>query len=232
LPETARCVDVGCGALGALRVLSRKVGPSGQVLGVDVDSKLLSAAEQFVAAEKLTNVELKKLDVFAAELPAESFDCVHVRFMFAPLGRADELLRQLVRITKRGGMIVVQEPDSASWDFEPSDEAWRQLKHEILHAFRLGGGDFDAGRKLWRQFAEAGFQRRTIRSESLTLPGGHPYCRIGVQFAASLRERILRAGRINAAQLDDLVREGERLAADPMAIMTAFTVVQTVVWRD
>ena len=39
-----RVLDVGCGALGWLRILSKWVGPSGQVVGTDIDQNLLGAA--------------------------------------------------------------------------------------------------------------------------------------------------------------------------------------------
>jgi ubiquinone/menaquinone biosynthesis C-methylase UbiE len=42
-----RALDVGCGALGWLRILSEWVGPSGQVVGTDIDERLLDAARSF-----------------------------------------------------------------------------------------------------------------------------------------------------------------------------------------
>src|SRR5215218_4486731 len=38
----ARALDVGCGVLGWLRVLSDWVGPEGQVTGTDIDESMLS----------------------------------------------------------------------------------------------------------------------------------------------------------------------------------------------
>jgi len=43
-----RALDVGCGALGWLRILSEWVGPSGQVVGGDIDDSLLNAARSFL----------------------------------------------------------------------------------------------------------------------------------------------------------------------------------------
>ncbi|HTG48873.1 MAG TPA: methyltransferase domain-containing protein, partial [Gemmatimonadales bacterium] len=53
-----RALDVGCGALGWLRILSEWVGPSGQIVGTDVDETLLGAAGSFLEAEGISNVEL------------------------------------------------------------------------------------------------------------------------------------------------------------------------------
>src|SRR5215213_2540096 len=52
----ARVLDVGCGAIGWLRLLSEWVGPDGEVVGIDIDERLLAAAGQFVETEGLGNV--------------------------------------------------------------------------------------------------------------------------------------------------------------------------------
>ena len=51
-----RALDVGCGALGWLRVLSEWVGPSGHVVGFDIEETLLDAARSFLDAERISNV--------------------------------------------------------------------------------------------------------------------------------------------------------------------------------
>lgn len=45
-----RVVDIGCGVLGWLRLLSDWVGPDGQVVGTDIDPAMPAAAEQFATA--------------------------------------------------------------------------------------------------------------------------------------------------------------------------------------
>jgi 2-polyprenyl-3-methyl-5-hydroxy-6-metoxy-1,4-benzoquinol methylase len=47
----ARALDVGCGVLGWLRVLSDWVGPDGDVTGTDVDEAMLAAADRFATEE-------------------------------------------------------------------------------------------------------------------------------------------------------------------------------------
>jgi ubiquinone/menaquinone biosynthesis C-methylase UbiE len=48
-----RALDIGCGAMGWLRILSEWVGPSGSVVGADIDDKMLASAKSFVDAERL-----------------------------------------------------------------------------------------------------------------------------------------------------------------------------------
>src|SRR5262245_60809406 len=53
-----RVLDAGCGAMGWLRLLSRWVGPTGTVVGTDVNHHMLDAAATLCRDEALTNVEL------------------------------------------------------------------------------------------------------------------------------------------------------------------------------
>src|SRR5512132_4537413 len=42
--RSARVLDVGCGAIGWLRLLSEWVGSDGEVVGIDIDDAMLAAA--------------------------------------------------------------------------------------------------------------------------------------------------------------------------------------------
>ena len=64
-----RVLDVGCGVMGWLRVLSEWVGPTGSVVGSDLDDKMLAGARAFVEAEALANVTLLKDNLFSSQLP-------------------------------------------------------------------------------------------------------------------------------------------------------------------
>ncbi|MEN3313422.1 MAG: hypothetical protein V7645_2751, partial [Actinomycetota bacterium] len=69
-----RVLDVGCGALGWLRILSEWVGPSGQVVGTDIDEGLLDAARSFLETDGISNVELVVDDLLNSKLEPQSFD--------------------------------------------------------------------------------------------------------------------------------------------------------------
>lgn len=228
-----RCLDVGCGAMGILGPLARRAGPTGSVVGTDTEPKMLDASRAYVAEENLGRpatapVTLVQDDAYHTSLDPDSFDLTHVRFVFAPVGRDAELLPQLVRATKPGGIVAVQEPDSASWNVYPTAPAFDQLKDAILAAFRSGGGDFDAGRRLFGMLTSAGLQDVHIRAGIVALPPRHPYLRLPIQFASSLRPRLLSSGAWTESQLDATIAEGEQHLARPDVTGLTFTLVQ--VW--
>lgn len=67
-----------------------------------------------------------------------------------------------------------------------------------------------------------------VRAAVLALQDSHPYMRLPVQFATSLRQRIIDGGLISAAELDELLAECEVIAQDAATWVTTFIVTQ--VW--
>jgi ubiquinone/menaquinone biosynthesis C-methylase UbiE len=102
-------LDVGCGALGWLRILSEWVGPSGLVVGTDIDDRLLDAARSFLEAEGIANVELAVDDLFDSKFAPESFDLVHARYVIAPLGRGRDQVASHRRLVRPGGSLILEE---------------------------------------------------------------------------------------------------------------------------
>ena len=217
-------VDVGCGALGWLRVLSEWVGERGSVIGTDVDDKLLAAARDFVTAEGLRNVELMRDDIFDSRLPPGTFAVVHARFLLAPLGRSEEQVAAYRRLVARGGVIALEDPDTSSWRFHPHSVAAERLIALIREAFRAAGGDLDAGVR-GPDFLRALGVEPTVRAHVEALPYGHPYLSLPLQFAASLRQRLLRLAP--EPELEALLGEVQRDLARPGTWGTTFTVIQT-----
>lgn len=219
-----RVLEVGCGVLGWLRVLSEWVGPTGQVVGTDVAAAMLAAAAEFVAYERLENVRLVQDDLFASRLEPASFDLVHARFLLAPLGRAGEQLAAFRRLVVPGGVLVLEEPDSGSWHFNPPADAAERLIELITDAFRQAGGDFDAGRSLPGLLADLGLEPAT-RAAIAALPAQHPYLRAPLQFSAPLEPRIAEA--IGQPALDELRARAETELGDARRWGTTFTLVQS-----
>ena len=98
---------------------SEWVGPSGQVVGGDLDESLLGAARSFLEVEGISNVELVVDDLFDSGLEPQSFDLVLARYLIAPLGRGPEQVASHRRLVKPGGSLVLEEWDLGSWHFNP-----------------------------------------------------------------------------------------------------------------
>jgi SAM-dependent methyltransferase len=220
----ARAVDIGCGVVGWLRVLSEWVGPDGQVVGTDIDDAMLAVANEFVAEESLGNVKLVKDDLFATSLEPASFDLVHARYEITPLGRGPEQMTTYLQLVRPAGTVVLEDPDVASWHFNPPAPSLEALIALIVEAFRRTGGDWDAGRKHLDLFDSFGIEA-DVRAEVFALPPGHPYLRLPLQFTIALKGRLL--SLVGAGELERLRNDAEVELNEPGRWGTTFTLIQS-----
>jgi len=217
-----RALDVGCGAMGWLRILSEWVGPSGHVVGTDIDESLLNAAASFLKAEGISNVDLVVDDLFESELEPQSFDLVHARYLIAPLGRGPEQVSSHRRLVRPGGSLVLEEWDLGSWHFNPRAPAAERLVQLIAEIFAGLGGE--AGRGLPELLREIGVEEPEVVAHVIALTPGHPYLSLPLQFSAALEPRLLE--RLSEDELAALRGEAESELAEPGRWGTTFTLIQ------
>ena len=218
-----RALDLGCGALGWLRILSEWVGPSGEVVGTDIDESLLNAARSFLEAEGISNVELVVDDLFDSKLEPRSFDLVHARYVIAPLGRGREQVAAYRRLVRPGGTLTLEEWDLGSWHFNPPAPAAERLIRLLSEIFAALGGE--AGRELPELLRDSGIEEPEIDAQVVALKPGHPYLRLPLQFSVALESRLLEA--VSEDELASLRREAESELAEPTRWGTTFMLIQS-----
>ena len=218
-----RVLDVGCGALGWLRILSEWVGPSGQVVGTDIDERLLAAARSFLGAEGISNVELVVDDLFESKLDPQSFDLVHARYVIAPLGRGPDQVASFRRLVEPGGWLALEEWDLGSWHFNPGAPAAERLIGLLAEIFATLGGE--AGRGLPQLLRGIGIDEPGIDAHVVALEPGHPYLRLPLQFSVALEPRLLE--KLSQNELAELRGEAEAELAEAGRWGTTFMLIQS-----
>jgi ubiquinone/menaquinone biosynthesis C-methylase UbiE len=216
-------LDIGCGPLGWLRLLSGWVGPAGTVVGSEVGEGTAEPARLTVRSEGLGNVSIVVDDVFESRLPESSFDLVHARLLLGPLGRHREQLATYRRLVRPGGWLVLEETDGDAWRFNPGAPACQRLMELVVANFVRRGRDLNVGRQLrtlLREYAE----KPEVRAHILALPPGHVYRSAPLMAAAAFREVFVDV--IGAAEFDSLVERAEEELRDPDLWCTTFVLVQ------
>lgn len=226
--EGWHCVDLGCGSLGILEPLSRHSGPTGRVIGVEPRPALVKAATEFVRRSTLDNVRLLDTPTQRTSLPDVGFHLVHARFLLSAGQDEGELLAEMLRLARPGGIVAVQEPHLSSWHCYPDHPAWTCLRDALRSAFSAAGADLDAGCRTFSRLRKAGLEDVRIRAAAIALQGVHPHKGLLFNLARSHRERILETGELGEPELDDALNECERIARDPDTVVVSFLVTQ--VW--
>lgn len=74
-----RAVDIGCGPIGILNLLSERVGPKGVVIGLEREQRFVEMARVEIAKRGMGNVTMVQGDGLNTGLGKGSFDLVHER---------------------------------------------------------------------------------------------------------------------------------------------------------
>ena len=200
-----RVLDVGCGPLGVLDMLSARVGGAGQVIGLDHEPRMLAYAEQTIS--ELTNVELVLGDATRSGFPEGSFDGVHERLVLINHPSPQDIVREMVRVTRPGGWVAVQEVDSYSWMCEPGHPAWDELLETFLRGWSTNGKDPFIGRRLPTLLRQAGLADVDGDAHAYRWHPGHPYQTLLLTGIGIYRHRLLEARLLDEERLDRLTDE-------------------------
>src|SRR5262245_29437461 len=98
----SRVLDVGCGPIGILRLLSERVGPTGHVVGLERERRFVDSAQREIERLGLTNVEVIEADALHSGLEQESFELVHERLVMVNVPEREQLLDEMLALTARG----------------------------------------------------------------------------------------------------------------------------------
>jgi SAM-dependent methyltransferase len=143
-----RAIDIGCGPIGILNLLSERVGATGSVIGVEREFRFVEMARAEVAKRGLNNVDIVHADALETGLEKSSFDLVHERLVMLNVSARDQLLSEIVSLALPGGAIVLEDIDNASWLCHPPHPSWDALRDTFHVVFHANGGNGFIGREL------------------------------------------------------------------------------------
>ncbi|WP_034680952.1 demethylmenaquinone methyltransferase [Caldalkalibacillus mannanilyticus] len=113
--EKQTAIDVCCGTGDWTISIAQKVGENGQVIGLDFSQNMLEVGEQKRSNQGLN--QIKFVHGNAMDLPYESdrFDYATIGFALRNVPDIKQVLREMGRVVKPGGMVVSLELSQPVW---------------------------------------------------------------------------------------------------------------------
>lgn len=230
----AVCLDVGCGGGDVALELSRRVGPGGRVVGVDMDEEKIRIARDEAADAGAANVEYVCRDILTEPIDA-AYGIVYARFLISHLPERQAVVTRLVQALRPEGIAVLEDIDYAGAFCYPPNGTFDRYCDLYTSTAAARGGDAYLGRQLPSLLLGAGCERVEIGvSQPLAMsPEGyegdvkllHPVTMENIA-AAAIAENLTTEDEVR-----EIVAELYAIARDATTLLGLPRVVQAVGYR-
>src|SRR5687767_12649129 len=153
IPKGAKVLDVACGRGAVLFPAAEHVGPSGQVIGIDLADGMARETQMEIQRRGPKQAEARQMDAENLTFPDLSFDFVLCGFSLQFFPHLDQALSEFRRVLKPNGHIAV-----TTWGAD--DERWdwfEDLRKAYGAAISLGSQSLDKPDEIQDWFSKAGF---------------------------------------------------------------------------
>ena len=118
-----RVLDIAGGSGDLSKLFARKVGRLGQVVLTDINASMLSVGRDRMLDEGLP-IPAAQCDAEKLPFPSNHFDCVSVAFGLRNMTHKDLALREMLRVLKPGGKLLVLEFSQVWKPLQPAYDAY------------------------------------------------------------------------------------------------------------
>jgi len=212
-------LELGCGGGGLLVAAAERVGPSGRVVGVERDPRLLAEARS--RASGYPWIELVEADALDYDAGGERFDAVHCRDVVVQQAAPDGFVAHMVALTQPDGHVAAQEYDTEGSTgapvlacfppFPPLD----RIATAVHAALALTGVDPQSGRKIADQFRRAGLGQLQVEAQTAHLFLSDPHVMTFLERWFGLGPLCERTGTLTVSEFAALLGELQAARADP-----------------
>jgi SAM-dependent methyltransferase len=218
------CLDVGCGGGDATVEMARCVGPSGRVVGIDLDAAKIELARREAAALQLSNVEFRVVEAGQGGAAGE-FDFVYARFLLTHLPDPAATLQHLTGRLRRGGTVVLEDIDFSGHFCHPHSPAFWRYVELYMQVARRRGGDPNIGPRLPALLLGCGLESIGMH---VVQPAGFDgeVKLINPLTLENVADAVLADGLASQAELDGIIRELYACAEDRRTVLSLPRVVQ------
>lgn len=161
-------LDVGSGVGTITADFARRLSP-GRVTALEANAEALALTRTEIARQALANVDFVAGDAHAMDLPDASFDIVHAHQVLQHVKDPVQVLREMRRVCRPGGVVAARDADYAGFVWFPQLPELDEWMGWYQRAARANGGEPNAGRHLLSWAQAAGFTRINASSSTWCL---------------------------------------------------------------
>jgi len=211
------CLDLGCGTGAVAFQIAEAVKPAGRVTGVDFDERCVELAR---AETQRRGVDAEFRCGLADQLNENCvYDLVFARFLLTHLPQPEKALECIVRATKPGGVVVVEDIQFTGHFAHPACPAFERYVSLYQELVRQKGGDPNIGPRLPEMFLEAGLMDVAFEVIQPSYQAG-----LGKRLAEvtmeHIHEAVVAAGLASDQEVNVIIAGIKAFADDPKTILS------------
>ena len=194
-----RCLELGGGGGSVTRSLCARVGPSGRVTAVDLDTRFLDEIAE-------DNLDVDRRDLLADGIPGGGYDLIHARLLLMHLPTREKFLEEMAAALRPGGWMLVEEMDIFPIT-ALAEGVYAETLSAFIDAFHVAGAATTFGRELPALFDRAGLEAVEPLCTIPVYRGGSPWGAVNVVSLNQIRPLVIAAGATEALldQMADLM---------------------------
>jgi 2-polyprenyl-3-methyl-5-hydroxy-6-metoxy-1,4-benzoquinol methylase len=221
------CLDVGCGAGHVSRRLAARVGPSGHVVGLDVDVVKLASAGRESQRAGLENIEFRLTDVTTwAERAA--YDIVYGRFIVSHLAERSALINRLCTALRGQGVLILEDIDFTGCFCHPPSPAFDRYCELYTQLIGRRGGDANVGAQLYQLCLDARLEDVNVQVVQPTHGGRVPGKDLTLSTLVNIADAVMTEALATPQHLGEIIAELTEYTEDPRSIVACPRIFQ--VW--
>jgi SAM-dependent methyltransferase len=203
--EGARCLELGAGNGSIAIWLAEQVGPDGEVVATDLDTRHIPPHER---------VSVVHQDLLKDPLPPGPFDLIHTRLLLGHLQNREVLLAEICKQLAPGGTVLIEEFNlvddkrtmpvlHAPKDQPGLPELWARFEKTRNELFFSSGADGSFGIRVHGLLMDAGMTDVKSVTYCESWQGGDPGSQHAAGALLQLRPKLLEHG-FDADELEQL----------------------------
>ncbi len=220
-------LDVGCGTGAITEGIAGRVAPDGEVVGVDVNARLIvEARDRLASGHPGADISYEVADTYALTF-CDRFDIVTAARVLQWLSEPEQALHQMIKAAKPGGIVLVLDYNHERIRWEPEPPAEFKLFYAQFLQWRSDAGMHNRiADELERLFASSGLTDIQFSSQSETTTRHDPDFaeKIGIwaEVAASRGLQMVRDGYLTEDQRSQAEREYRQWIASTVESQTMY----------
>lgn len=139
--------------------------PNGSITCLEIDPALIEHAEEYLKDKAKAPYRIVQGTVMNMDFPDDAFDFAFVRLLFEHLEDPMSAAKEIMRVLKPGGKLVIAEGDFAVNNItDPYIPEVQPLREKLRNLQASQGGNVMIGRGLWRIMKKVGLTNSDLEA--------------------------------------------------------------------